>query len=65
MLKLGWMYTSKSSKYICLNKSTHYMFYPFCENDKDLCENIREDSTGGPSIVFTQKAVKDETFIRN
>ena len=28
-------------------------FYPFCENDKDLSNKIREDMTGGPSIVFT------------
>ena len=34
-------------------------------SDKDLCEKIREDMTGGPSIVFTRKAVVDETFIRN
>ena len=49
---------------ICLHKSTNYMFYPFCESDKDLCEKIREDMTGGPLIVFTRKAVVDETFIR-
>ena len=34
-------------------------------SDKDLCEKIREDMTGGPSIVFTRKAVVDKTFIRN
>ena len=49
----------------CLHNSTNYQFYPFCENDKDLCEKIREDMTSGPSIVFTRKAVVDETFIRN
>ena len=27
-------------------------------------EKIREDMVGGPSIVFTRKAVVDETFIR-
>ena len=27
-------------------------------------EEIREDVVGGPSIVFTRKAVVDETFIR-
>ena len=26
---------------------------------------IREDFTGGPSIVFTQKIVVDEKFIKN
>ena len=50
---------------ICLNKSTTYKFYPFGASDKDLCERIREDVTGGPSIVFTRKAVVDETYIRN
>ena len=50
---------------ICQHKPTNYKFYPFCEHDKDLCENIREDMTGGPSIVFTRKPVFDETYIRN
>ena len=50
---------------ICLHKSTNYKFYPFCESDKDLCEKFREDMTGGPSIVFTRKAVVDEKFIKN
>ena len=50
---------------ICLHKSTNYKFYPFCENDKDLCEQCREDMTGGSSLVFTRKAVFDETFISN
>ena len=27
-------------------------------------EKLREDMVGGPSIVFTRKAVVDETFIR-
>ena len=40
-------------------------FYPFCESDRDLCQKIREDMTGGPSIMFTQKAVVDKTFIRH
>ena len=50
---------------ICLHKSTNYKFYPFCESDKDLCEKIREEMAGGPSIVFTRKAVVDKTYIRN
>ena len=48
----------------CLYKSTNEKFYPFCENDRDLCEKTREDKTGRPSIVFTRKTVVDETFIR-
>ena len=31
---------------------------------KTFLEKIREDVLGGPSIVFTRKAVVDETFIR-
>ena len=50
---------------ICLHKSTKEKFYPFCESDRYLCEKIREDMTRGPSIVFTRKAVVDETFIRD
>ena len=49
---------------ICLHKSTDAKFYPFTEGDKDLLEKIREDVVGGPSIVFTRKAIVDETFIR-
>ena len=48
----------------CLDKSTDSKFYPFTESDKELLEKIREDMVGGPSIVFTRKAVVDETFIR-
>ena len=49
---------------ICLTKSTNAKFYPFTGGEKDLLEKIREDVVGGPSIVFTRKAVVDETFIR-
>ena len=64
MLKLGCTLPNLAN--ICLHKSTNYKFYPFCESDKDLCEKIREDMTcGGPSIVFTRKAVVDERYIRN
>ena len=62
MLKLGCTLPNLAN--ISLHKSTNYNFYPFCESDKDLCEKIREDMTGGPSIVFTRKAVVDETFIK-
>ena len=65
MLKLGCTLPNLAN--ICLHKSTNYKFYPFCESDKDLSEKILrlEDMTGGPSIVFTRKAVVDETYIRN
>ena len=48
---------------ICLHKSTDAEFYPFTERDKDLLEKIR-DVVDGPSIVFTRKAIVNETFTR-
>ena len=48
---------------ICLHKSTDAKFYRFTKGDKDLLQKIR-DVVGGPSIVFTRKAVVYETFIR-
>ena len=62
MLKLGCTLPNLAN--ICLHKSTDAKFYPFTEADRDLLEKIREDVVGGPSIVFTRKAVVDETFIR-
>ena len=63
MLKLGC--TLPILAKICLHKSASAKFYPFIETDKDLLQKIREDKVGGPSIVFTRKAVVDETFIQN
>ena len=63
MFKLGC--TLPNSANLCLHKSTSAKFYPFTETDKDLLQKIREDMAGRPSIVFTRKAVVDETFIRN
>ena len=37
------------------------MFYPFPEGDEDLLGKITEDKVGGPSIVFTRKAVVGQT----
>ena len=62
MLKLGCTLPNLAN--ICLHQSTDATFYPFTEGDKDLWEKIREDVVGDPSIVFTRKAVVDETFIR-
>ena len=62
MLKLGCILTNLAN--ICLHKSTDSKFYTFTESDKDLLEKIRQDMVGGPSVVFTRKAVVDETFIR-
>ena len=63
MLKLGCPLPNLAN--ICLQKSTNYKFYPFCESDTDLCEKSRDDMTGGSSIVFTRKTGVDETCIRN
>ena len=49
---------------ICLHKFTDAKFYPFTEGDKVLLKKIRENVVGGPSIVFTRKAVVDENLIR-
>ena len=51
MLKLGCIFLNLANN--CPYKSTNYKFYPFCQNDKDLREKIREDMNGGPSIFFT------------
>ena len=50
---------------ICLHKSKKHNFFPFVEAFCSLNDKIREDITGGPSIVFTKKEVFDQTFIRN
>ena len=63
MLKLGCTLPNLAN--ISLHKSTSGKFYPFTETDKNLLQKIREDMVGGPSIVFTRKAVVDETFTRN
>ena len=62
MLKLGC--TLPNLAIFCLHKSTDSNFSPFTESDKDFFDKIREDMVGGASIVFTRKAVVDETFIR-
>ena len=61
MLKLGCTLPNLAN--ICLHKTTDAKFYPFREGGRNLLEKIR-DVVGGPSIVFTRKAVVDETFIR-
>ena len=62
MLRLGCTLPNLAN--ICLHKSTKENIYHFCERDKDLCEKVRDDIVGGPSIVFTRIAVVDETFSR-
>ena len=63
LLKLGC--TLPNLAKICRHTYASAKLYPFTETDKDLLQKIREDIFGGPSIVFTRKAVVDETFIRN
>ena len=63
MLELGCTLLNLAN--IRLHKSKSAKFYPFTETEKELLQEIREDMVGGPSIVFTRKAVVDETFIRN
>ena len=63
MLMLGWTLPNLAN--ICLHKSKSAENYPFTDSDEDLLQKIREDMVGGPSIVFTRKAVVDETFIRD
>ena len=62
MLKLGWTLPNLAN--ICLHKSTDAKLYPFTKGETDLLEKFLEDVNGVPSIVFTRKAVVDETFIR-
>ena len=62
---LKWGCTWPNLANICLHKSTDSKFYPFTESDKDLLEKIREDMVGGPSIVFTRKAVVTKLLSAN
>ena len=68
MLKLGCTLLSLAN--ICLHESTNEKLYPFTESDKGSLEQIRgsmirEDMVGGPSILFTRKAVVGESLNRN
>ena len=64
MLKLGCTLPNVAN--ICLHKSTNHKCYPFFEGDKDLCQKIREDMTGGPSIVFTNGLIVQTSLtVRN
>ena len=49
---------------ICLHKSTDANFYLLTDADKERLCKLREDVVGGPPIIFTRKAVVDETFFR-
>ena len=60
ILKLGCTLPTLAN--ICLHISTSVNFYPFTETDKDLSQKIREDVLGRLPIIFTRKAVVDETL---
>ena len=62
MLKLGGTLTNLAKT--CLHKATDTKIYPIPEADKDLLKKILEVIAGGPSIVFTSKAIVEETCIR-
>ena len=63
LLKRGCTFPNLAN--ICLHKkSTSSKFYLFVDSNKDFHEEVRGEMTGGPSIVFTRKALKDKTFIR-
>ena len=63
MLKLGCKLPNLAN--IFHHKTTSAKIYPFTDTDEDFLQKLRDDMAGGPSIVFTRKAVVDETFIRN
>ena len=61
MLKFGCISPNLANKW--LHKSTDAKFYPFTEGGKDILEKVREYVGGGPSVVFTRKALVEETSI--
>ena len=63
MLKLACTFPNLAN--ICLHNYTSAKFYPFTERDKNFLQNFRENIVGGLSIVFTRKAVVDESYIWN
>ena len=48
---------------VWVQKSINAKIYAFTEGEKDLLQKTREDMVGGPSIVFTRKAVAEKAFI--
>ena len=62
MLKLGCTLPNLANT--CLHKYTNAKFYLFTEGYKDLLKKVQVDIVGWASIIFTRKAVVDETFIQ-
>ena len=61
ILKLGCTLPNLANIYFHNSKKKNFLFN---ESDKDLHDKIRKDMTGGPSIVFTRRAIIDQTYIR-
>ena len=57
MLKFGCTLPNLTNN--CLHSSASAKFYPIIKSDKDLLSKVWEDRVGGPSIMFTRKAVVD------
>ena len=62
ILKLGCTLLNLTN--IFLQSPISAKIYPFMGSEKDELPEVREDTVGGPSIVFTSKAVANETHIR-
>ena len=62
LLKLGYTLPNLANRF--LHSSTDVAFFPFCEQDKEFDNYIRNWLTGGPSIIFTRYAKVGETKIR-
>ena len=62
MLKLGYTLPNLANGF--LHSSTDAVFFPFCEQDKEYDNYIRNWLTGGPSTIFTRYAKVGETKIR-
>ena len=54
MLKLDYKLPNLANRF--LHSSTEAAFFPFCEQDKEYDNYIRNWLTGGPSIIFTRYA---------
>ena len=60
ILKLGC--TLPNLPNVCLHKPIDANFYTFTEGDNDFVQKIKQIMVGGPSNVFSRKAVSDKIF---
>ena len=49
---------------ICVQNFTDAKFYRFNEGDKMLLQKIKEDTLGGPSIMFTRNTFAEKNIFR-